>query len=141
MYTDKKSPADREAVLVVDDEPVVLKIVCSILEQAGFEVLSAASPDDALRIGALRDEPIRLLLCDVIMPGKSGPTVAEHFSRLHPETVCLFMAGYPESPEVVERILSRGRAFLPKPFAPKTLVGKVREVLSASADQAMATTA
>ena len=64
------------------------------------------------------------------MPGQTGPTMAEQFALMHPETLCLFMAGYPESPEVLDRVIGCGRAFLAKPFVPKTLVGKVREVLS-----------
>lgn len=129
MDTDN-SREQRETVLVVDDEPIVLSIVSSILQQGGFDVLRAASPEEALRIGLDHRGTISLLLCDVVMPGQSGPTVADQFALMHPETVCLFMAGYPEGSEVVERVIARGRAFLAKPFVPQTLLAKVREVLS-----------
>jgi two-component system, cell cycle sensor histidine kinase and response regulator CckA len=119
-----------EVILVVDDEPFVLNIVCAILQHAGFTVLRAASPSEALEIGHRFDAPIQLLLSDVVMPGMSGPCLAESFAGLHPETDCMFMAGLPDTPEVCERILSRGRAFLPKPFVPRTLVNKVHEVLN-----------
>jgi two-component system cell cycle sensor histidine kinase/response regulator CckA len=119
----------REVILVVDDEPFVLNIVCSILENARYTVLRAASAFEALEIGRRFDAHIHLLLSDVIMPGLSGPSLAENFSEIHPETECMFMAGLPDSPEVCERILNRGRAFLPKPFFPRTLVNKVHEVL------------
>jgi len=118
-----------EVILVVDDEPFVLNIVCCVLENAGFKVLRAASAVEALEIGRLHSAPIRLLLSDVVMPGLSGPAMAERFSELHPETECMFMAGLPDSPEVCERILNRGRAFIPKPFFPRTLVDKVNDVL------------
>jgi DNA-binding NtrC family response regulator len=72
------------------------------------------------------------MVSDVVMPRLSGPQLAEAFTEWHPETECIFMAGLPDSPEVFDRILSRGRAFLPKPFVPKTLLNKVYEVLAAS---------
>jgi len=105
-----------------------------MLERSGFGVLRAASGDEALQIGAGRNDPIDLLLADVVMPGLSGPSLAERFTRLHPETQWLFMAGLPDQPEVSERIASRGHAFLPKPFLPDALIRKVREVLAARQD-------
>jgi len=119
----------RGVILVVDDEPFVLNIVSSILDNAGFTVLRASSPTQALDIGKEYSGPIRLLLSDVIMPGLSGPCLADLFTAIHPETECMFMAGLPDSPEICECILSRGRAFLPKPFFPRTLLNKVNEVL------------
>jgi DNA-binding NtrC family response regulator len=116
-------------ILVVDDEPLVLSSVTSILRYAGYDVLKAASPSEALGLGLQHEEPIDLLLADVIMPGLSGPNLAEHFAVLHPEARYMFMAGLPDTPEIMERILSRGRPFLAKPFFPKTLIAKVGEVL------------
>jgi len=102
-----------------------------MLERAGFGVLRAASGDEALRIGAGTNDPIDLLLADVVMPGLSGPSLAERFTGIHPETQWLFMAGLPDQPEVSERIARGGHAFLPKPFLPDALIRKVREVLDA----------
>lgn len=118
-----------EIILVVDDEPVVLKIVSEILSIRGFEVLRAASAEEALDTARRRPGPIHLLVCDVVMPGLGGPDLAEAMQQLHPETECLFIAGLPDSPQIYERILTRGRAFLPKPFAARTLLAKVDEVL------------
>ena len=118
-----------ETILVVDDEPVVLALVASILEHAGYDVLRAGSPHEALRIGLEHTASIDLLLADVIMPGLSGPALAEEFAAVHPETRWLFMAGLPDSDEIADRIIARGKPFLPKPFFPRVLVGKVEEVL------------
>src|SRR5690349_25094588 len=98
-----------------------------MLESAGYEVLRAASADEALRVARERSGPIDLLLSDVIMPGQSGPVMADRFLDLHPEAQCLFMAGLPDNPEIVERVMDRGLPFLSKPFLTGTLVGKVRE--------------
>lgn len=128
----------RESIFVVDDEPCVLGAVCGILRRAGYDVVSAADPAEALRAGAARSTPVHLLLSDVIMPGMSGPTMAERFAELHPEAQVMFMAGMPDNPEVVDRILSRRRAFLPKPFMADALLTKIREVLSSGAGQLVA---
>jgi two-component system, cell cycle sensor histidine kinase and response regulator CckA len=125
-----------EVILVVDDEPFVLKIVATILAGAGFLVLSAASPSEAFAIALRHPQPIHLMLSDVVMPGLRGPDLAEAIEELHPETVCLFMAGLPDTDEVSERILERGLAFLPKPFGARTLLAKVDEVLGRNADAA-----
>ena len=119
----------REVILVVDDEPFVLNVVSSILRKGGFEVLMAASAERAMEIGRGFAGPIHLLIADVVMPGVSGPSLADQFSDIHPETECMFMAGLPDTPEVCDKVIRRGRAFLPKPFVPQTLLNKVCEVL------------
>lgn len=124
---------NREVIVVVDDEPFVLNIVTCILRNAGFEVMPAGSPAAALEIARAHAKPIHLLLSDVVMPGLSGPELADLFTEIHRETECMFMAGLPDTPEVCDRIIRRGRAFLPKPFVPATLVSKVQEVLTHSA--------
>jgi two-component system, cell cycle sensor histidine kinase and response regulator CckA len=126
------SYTSRPVIVVADDEPFVLNIVSCILRNAGFEVFPAASPREALEIARTYAAPIRLLLSDVIMPELSGPMLADEFTAIHPETECMFMAGLPDTPEVCERIIRRGRAFLPKPFVPSTLISKVQEVLANS---------
>lgn len=122
-----------QSILVVDDEPVVLNSVAGALQYFGFEVLRAASPEEAMRVGASRAHPIHLMICDVLMPGLGGAGLAEKFRDFHPETQCLFVAGLPDHPEVLERVLRRGYAFLAKPFLPRQLVAKVREMLDGPA--------
>jgi two-component system, cell cycle sensor histidine kinase and response regulator CckA len=118
-----------DIILVVDDEPVVLKIVSTILANAGYQVLAALSAEEAIAAARQHSEPIRLMLSDVVMPGVGGPDLAEALQALHPEMAWLFMAGLPDTPEVSERILERGLPFLPKPFDVRTLLAKVDEVL------------
>ena len=116
-------------ILVVDDERVVLSAVAATLTHAGYAVLSAASPAEALEIGRRHSQPIDLMVCDVVMPGQNGPSLADDFRRIHPETRYLFIAGFPNHPAVRERILGENRAFLAKPFMPRDLLSKVRQVL------------
>jgi two-component system, cell cycle sensor histidine kinase and response regulator CckA len=128
----------RETILVLDDEPFVLNAVCGILRHAGYEVLHAATPSEALRIGSQHCGPIHILLSDVILPQMSGPTLADRFGEIHPEALPVFMAGLPNHPEVIERILERGLAFLPKPFAADTLLRKIAEALAGAPGQLVA---
>lgn len=117
-------------ILVVDDEPVVLRSVAGALHHAGFSVLTANSPHEALHIGITHAAAIDLMICDVLMPELTGPQLAEKFAFLHPETKLLFMAGLPDHPEVREFILAPRRAFLAKPFLPRDLVAKVNSLLT-----------
>jgi len=126
-------------LLVVDDEPFVLNCVCSVLEHAGFKVLRAASSAEAQRIAEEHRAPIHLILSDVIMPGLTGPSMAERIAESHRESRLLFMAGLPDHPEVADRVLARGHAFLAKPFIPQTLVRKVNELLMPSVQASAAT--
>ncbi len=128
----------RHIVFVVDDEPYVLGTVCQILARAGYSVLSASSPEEAKRIARVHDSPIDLLLTDVVIPGLSGPGLADAIFEMHPETQVLFMAGLPDQPDVVEGVIARGSELLPKPFLPQVLIQKVRSVLSASNGQSRA---
>jgi len=127
-----QSPA-LPAILVVDDEPTVLSSVCAVLAHFGFEVSGAGSPHDALRAASSTRAPIDLLLCDVIMPGMNGPELAHRILAQHPEAQCLFIAGLPDHPDVVNGIIGCGLPFLPKPFTPRELIAKVREVLNGGA--------
>lgn len=124
-------------ILVVDDEPVVLRAVSLALQHAGFPVLGAGSPSEALRLAVAHRGPIDLMVCDVLMPGMTGSRLAEEFRLLHPETRYLFMAGLPDHPEVRDHILARGYAFLAKPFLPKQLLAKVRDLLGGDGDEVM----
>ena len=118
-----------QVILVVDDEPFVLDTVCNILSYGGYRVLRATSSQMAIDIATGHTEPIDLLISDVLMPGMRGPQLADRLTELHPETRCLFMAGFPEGSQILEQVQDKGRALLPKPFLPQTLLNKVKEVL------------
>jgi len=120
-----------ETVLVVDDNVFVLNTISAGLRHAGFTVLTARAPEEAIEIGLRHTGPIHLILLDVLLPRMDGPELASQFLRLHPESRSLFMTGLPNTPRVADQILSRGLAFLPKPFLPQVLAQKVREVLAA----------
>jgi two-component system cell cycle sensor histidine kinase/response regulator CckA len=120
-----------ETVLVVDDEAAVRSAVWEILQPTGYIVLEAGSGDEALQICAGREGPIHLLLTDVMMPGMSGPELAQLLARMRPEMRVLYMSGYSDNALIRCGVVEEGTAFLQKPFTPDALAHKVREVLDA----------
>ena len=98
-------------------------------------MLESTSPEDALQIGEQHQEPIDLLLTDVVLPGMSGRKIAEHLAFLRPDMKVLYMSGYTDDAIVRNGVLEANTAFLQKPFTPATLARKVREVLDAGREQ------
>jgi len=118
-----------ETVLVVEDEGGVRSLVCQTLASQGYKVLEAAGAAQALKISEQHTEPIHLLLTDVVMPQTDGKKLAMRLSTLHPETKVLYMSGYTDDAIVRHGILNVGTSFLQKPFLPRVLLLKIREVL------------
>jgi two-component system cell cycle sensor histidine kinase/response regulator CckA len=119
-----------ETVLLVEDEPAVRGLVHETLRLHGYTVLEARHGIEALLTSAKYVGPIHLLLTDVVMPQMSGPEVAEKILSVRPEIKVLYMSGYPDHPVFDRGGVSRETGFLPKPFSPRLLVQKVREVLT-----------
>jgi CheY-like chemotaxis protein len=123
-----------ETILVVEDDASVRELVSRVLEEAGYRVLLAGAPAEALSLVAGLEEPLHLLLTDVVMPGLNGRALADHLLRLRPSLRVLFVSGYAQSAIVREGVLEAGVDFLPKPFTPVTLRARVREILDRPAD-------
>jgi len=118
-----------ETVLVVEDEMMYLQISKSILESYGYEVLTASSPGEALRVVKEHNGKIDLLLTDLIMPEMNGKDLAKKVVSLFPDIVCLFMSGYTDNVIVHHGVLDEGIHFIQKPFSKQILSKKVRELL------------
>jgi two-component system, cell cycle sensor histidine kinase and response regulator CckA len=119
-----------ETILLVEDEPQVRAVVRRALERAGYAVLVAQDPDDALRLCDAR-QPIDLLLTDVVMPHMNGRELAERVRARYPATKALFMSGYTDDAILRHGVLDAGVPFLQKPITPTTLARRVREILDA----------
>jgi PAS domain S-box-containing protein len=118
-----------ETILLVEDEPIILKMTTTMLKLLGYTVLAAATPGDAIRLASTHTGEIHLLLTDVIMPEMNGRDLAEKMLLLHPRLKCLFMSGY--TSDVISRhgTLDEGVHFIQKPFTKKDLAIKVRTAL------------
>jgi len=118
-----------QTILVVDDEQEILNFVNSALTRMGYAVVQASSGDAALGIFAKMEAPVDLLLTDVVMPGMSGPMLADRLLSLQPSLPVLFMSGYDDRQVVQRYVLQEGFALLPKPFTLEILNQKVQELL------------
>ncbi len=117
-----------ETILLCEDEDALRSMVARILGEAGYTVLSAPGGEQALEIAAARDGAVDALVTDVIMPGLSGPEVAERLTvDGRPRT--LFLSGYTADALRDRANLPPGSAFLEKPFAPAALLAALRALL------------
>lgn len=118
-----------ETILVVEDEDDVRRVVVHMLQQLGYDVLTAASGAEAMQLYNDTERPIHLLLTDVVMPKMSGKELADRLTRNLPGLKVLFVSGYTGSVIIHHGVLDPGTYFLQKPFSAAQLGGKVREVL------------
>jgi two-component system cell cycle sensor histidine kinase/response regulator CckA len=118
-------------ILVIDDEPVVRKLACQTLREAGYTCLEADSALAALEQLQSDRQQLDGMIVDIRLPDMSGLNLAR-LARIHrPGTPALFMSGYAQ-PAVEEADLQQLlQAFLPKPFTPDQLLAAVREFLPA----------
>ncbi len=115
----------RERVLVAEDDDGVRRLVAAVLEQSGYQVLTAASGEQALAIAAEAATPIDLLISDIVMPDIRGPELDRQIVGHHPEMRTLFISGYADD----RGGLTADVPFLQKPFSPNDFERKVRETL------------
>jgi PAS domain S-box-containing protein len=123
--------AGTETILLVEDEPDLRELTRSVLVARGYTLLEAKNSEEAERLAQEHGAKIHLLLTDVIMPGISGRELAKKLSSRQPALRVLYMSGYTYNVIAQNGTLERGVAFLQKPFTPRVLVEKVREVLDA----------
>lgn len=120
-------------ILAVEDEPAILSVVKTILQQQGFTVLTAANPEEAIRLGAEHGSEICLLLTDVVLPGMNGRELVNRLQVFHPNIKPLFMSGYTANVIVHHGVLDEGVHFIAKPFSSANLLAKVKETLAGRA--------
>ncbi len=118
-----------ETILVVEDEPDILEMTVMTLERLGYTVLSAKTPEEAIRLVEESPDEIQMLLTDVIMPGMNGWDLSKELLLRRPALKCLFMSGYDSKGLSPETGLNPKSDFIRKPFTLKNLAAKVRGVL------------
>jgi PAS domain S-box-containing protein len=119
----------KETILLVEDEKMLRNLSRIVLHKHGYTVLEAAHGVEALAICQSHEEPIDLMVTDVVMPILSGSELADRLARLRPETKVLYVSGYTDDAVVRNGVFADNVPFLHKPFTPDTLLAKVREVL------------
>ena len=124
------SKKESGTVLIVDDDPIILNIVKEQISAYGFQPILASNGEEALKI--CPTNKIDLLLTDIMMPGINGIDLAKQFITRDPKIKILFMSGI-MCPSIAHINSGDEGAFVQKPFTLKTLISKMRNVLSSPA--------
>ena len=118
-----------ESVLLVEDDVDLRDLACAVLAEQGYKVASTTDPNQAAEASRKLNPPPQLLITDVVMPNMNGKALADQLMSLYPEMKVLYISGYTSEAIVHHGILDAGIQFLQKPFAPASLLTKVREIL------------
>lgn len=120
--------------LIAEDEPDLLLLVASLLENLGMNVIRAKDGHQALVEQEDYTGDIDVLLTDVVMPGLNGVRLAELLQSLRPETKVIFMSGYPASGDMARVELPAQACFIAKPVKCETLVQIIYSSLTGQKD-------
>ena len=125
----ERYPMSEKKILVVDDEPYILRTLTFVLKKEGYEVSSATNGEEAM--ASVRESPPDLMFLDIMMPKKNGYEVCQeikgdpNLSDIH---IIMLTAKGQDADR--EKGLSVGaEEFMTKPFSPMQVVGRVRELL------------
>jgi two-component system cell cycle sensor histidine kinase/response regulator CckA len=117
-----------ETILLVEDEEALALVISEILATAGYEVIQATTPHEALERADSHQGPIHVLLTDVIMPQMNGRDLAGRVRERRGEIKVIFISGYTD--DVLGSVLTPDVVFIQKPFSQTALLEKLREVLA-----------
>ena len=125
---DRQAERGHETIMLVEDEPAILKMTTMMLEKLGYTVLATSKPGEAIRLAHEHSGRIDLLITDVVMPEMNGRDLAGRLFTVYPELKRLFMSGYTANVIAHHGVLDEGVHFIQKPFSRKSLAAKVRQV-------------
>jgi PAS domain S-box-containing protein len=134
MPLEKKSMQGRnETILLAEDESSVRDSIKNILEEFGYQVITALNGKDAVSKYMYNKKIINLIILDVVMPEMNGKEAYEEIRKASPDVKAIFTSGY--TSDIMQRkgFLDNGLTFISKPIQPENLLSKIREVLDSSA--------
>lgn len=131
IQPEKEAPVrgGSETILLVDDAAPLRGLTRRLLEDCGYTVLESGDPVAAIGMAAQHQGPLPLMITDVVMPGLSGPVLAEKLAAARPEMRVLYTSGYADDEVAQHGMVTTDCAFLEKPFTRDALVRRVRELL------------
>lgn len=118
-----------ETVLLVEDEAAMLFLAERFLNGLGYRVLTAKTPEAAIKIAADYEGEIHLLITDVVLPGMNGKDLSAEILRMRPLAKCLYMSGYTADTIAHRGVLDEGVQFIQKPFTLRQFADKVADAL------------
>lgn len=117
-------------ILVVDDEPALLRLVVRVLERQSYTTLSAQAGDEAIALFDKHRDDIDGVILDVVIPPNGGGEVLDHIVTSRPDLMVILSSGDEPDPSLAARIRDHGGVFLRKPFLPKALIELVESGLA-----------
>jgi PAS domain S-box-containing protein len=126
---ERVAPRGEETILVVEDEESLRSVTREFLLNKGYQVIVAEDFQKALEASENNPRHIDLLMTDVVLPGSSGPKLADRLANSRPEMKVLFVSGYTADALVHGDLHRTDFAFLSKPFSLNTLARKIRTIL------------
>lgn len=129
MVSSVASANGPKTVLVVDDEPDMLRLVEAILTEQGYQVVLSRGAENALQTFKRMQKAPDLVVTDVVMPGKSGPMLVDELLAVDPKVRVLFMSGYDDRQVVQRYVVEKGFALIAKPFTLQGLGEAVHELI------------
>jgi two-component system, cell cycle sensor histidine kinase and response regulator CckA len=126
----RPAEAQRETILVVDDEAGIRSLIAKILRREHYRVLEAATANEAAAIAATHGSAIQLLLTDVMLPDYNGRQLAEKLIGVLPKLKVMYISGFTDDESVRTGAFPPGARFLQKPFTLGALLETVRETLA-----------
>jgi nitrogen-specific signal transduction histidine kinase/CheY-like chemotaxis protein len=121
---------DSATVLLVEDEDGVRRLMHRLLEREGYQLLSARDAEDAEQVAAVYSGEIQLLVTDVVMPGITGPQLAERLRLRQPDLKVLYVSGYRHDALDQKGLLGPGVQILAKPFPASQFLRQVQTLLT-----------
>ena len=125
-------PAKRQTVLVVDDEQDLRSLVANVLTEYGYKVVTASSGAKAVALIEKMESPPDLMLTDVVMPGMSGPMLADQLLAKFSGARVLFMSGFDERQVVQRYVVEKGFTLITKPFQLHNLCAAVKKAIEST---------
>jgi PAS domain S-box-containing protein len=122
-------PQGSGTVLVVEDEDAIRRLLLETLGECGYTVLTAGNPHEAMALIQTTKEKVDLLITDVVMPGGSGPELAEHFHASRSGVPRLMISGHTGKALTEHGVISSDVNLLTKPFSAQTLAQTVQKIL------------
>lgn len=118
---------DKKPILIVDDEPIVRESVRDWLKDAGYEVATAETGEEALEM--VKRQDFGIVIMDIRLPGKTGIKVLKEIKEFKPHIKSIIMTAYPSAEMAGEAKNIGVIDFLVKPIAPDDLERRIRETL------------
>jgi CheY-like chemotaxis protein len=127
-----------ETILLVEDEEGVRDLATTILQESGYRLLIASTPEEAVALSDGYRGKIDLLLTDVVLPRMTGSEVARRLARLRPRIPVVYMSGYAEEVMTFQQLVDTGAYLVQKPFFPNDLLRMVRLAIEEPAGHELA---